>query len=58
MTYVLGAIVVAFLGWLVVGSLLGKVRVTGCCAIADPRRDARMRGAFDEDEPAAGAVGP
>jgi len=51
MVYVLGVLVVAFVVLVVVGSVTGRIKIKSCCA-ADPRRDLRMRGAF-EDEPAA-----
>ncbi|CUR54304.1 conserved hypothetical protein [metagenome] len=38
---------------LVIGALSGRVRVTSCCATADPSRDLRMRAAFEDDRPAA-----
>lgn len=49
MVQVLGAIVVAFLVFLVVGGITGRVKIKSCCAVADPRRDARMRAAFADD---------
>jgi hypothetical protein len=33
---------------LLVGALLGRVQARTACAVADPRRDLRMRSAFDE----------
>lgn len=45
--------VVAFVVFLVVGAITGRVKVVSCCSIADPRYDARMREAFadaDHDE--------
>ena len=48
MVIVLGVLVIVFLVLLAAGALTGRVRVTSCCAVADPRRDARMRGAFSE----------
>ncbi len=42
--------VVLFLVGLVVGAATGRIRAgRACCAVADPRRDLRMRAAFDED---------
>lgn len=48
MAYVFGIPSVLFLVVLVYGGLTGRVRLTSCCAVADPRRDLRMRAAFDE----------
>jgi hypothetical protein len=31
-----------------VGVLLGRVQARSACAVADPRRDLRMRSTFDE----------
>ncbi len=43
--------VVAFVVFLVVGAITGRVKVQSCCAVADPRCDARMREAFvDADD--------
>ena len=49
MLYVLAAFAVLALLALAVAGLTGRLRATSCCAPADPRRDARMRGAFEED---------
>ena len=35
---------------LAVAALTGRVRLQSCCAPADPRRDLRMRGAFEDEE--------
>jgi hypothetical protein len=51
MTYVIGGLVLAATLALAVGALTGRVRARSCCAVADPRRDLRMRGA----EPVRGA---
>ena len=48
MAYVFGIPCVLFLVFLVYGGLTGRVRLTSCCAVADPRRDLRMRAAFEE----------
>ena len=48
MAYVFGIPCVLFLVVLVYGGLTGRVRLTSCCAVADPRRDLRMRAAFEE----------
>jgi hypothetical protein len=70
MTYVFGVPAVLFLIALVYGGLTGRVRLSsGCCAVADPRKDLRMRAAFEEadlperdpspvDPPAQGSVQP
>ncbi len=50
MAYVLGIPVLVFLVVLVYGGITGRVRLSSCCAVADPRRDLRMRGAFEEAE--------
>ena len=41
--YILGGAVVVFLVLLVVGAVTGRVHVRGCCSIAEPGRDLRMR---------------
>lgn len=51
MVYVLGSLAALFLVWVVVGAVTGRVEVRSCCAVADPRRDARMRAAFEDDSP-------
>jgi hypothetical protein len=43
--------VAVFVVFLVVGSITGRVKMTSCCGIADPRCDARMRDAFPTDQP-------
>lgn len=52
MVYVLGSLAALFLVLLVVGVVTGRVEVRSCCTVADPRRDARMRAAFEDDSPA------
>ena len=49
MEYVFGIPALVFLVLLVYGGLTGRVRLSSCCAVADPRRDLRMQGAFDDD---------
>ena len=49
MAYVVGGVVVLFLVALVVGAVSGRVRTTACCTPADPRRDLRMRAAFEDE---------
>jgi len=46
MTWVFAVPVIAFLVFLVVGSVTGHVKLKSCCSIADPHCDARMRDAF------------
>ena len=46
MGWVLAVPVVAFVVFLVVGSMTGHVKMTSCCGAADPRCDVRMRDAF------------
>lgn len=53
MVYLLGGVVALFLVSLIVGALTGRVEVRSCCTVADPRSDARMRAAFEDDSPAA-----
>jgi hypothetical protein len=43
--------------FLVIGALTGRVKVSSCCASADPAKDLRMRAAF-ESEPHAHEPGP
>lgn len=52
MTYLLAVPVVAFVAFLVVGAVAGRVRVRSCCA-ADPRQDLRMRAAFPDERDGA-----
>jgi len=46
MTWVFATPVLAFLAFIVIGSLTGRVELRSCCGIGDPRCDARMRDAF------------
>ncbi|HET9842254.1 MAG TPA: hypothetical protein VFQ01_09640 [Nocardioides sp.] len=46
MAWVFAVPVVGFVVFLVVGAITGHVKVKSCCGIADPRCDARLRGAF------------
>jgi hypothetical protein len=48
MEWVFGGAVLAFLVLAVYGGLTGRVKGRACCSIADPRQDARMRGAFED----------
>jgi hypothetical protein len=47
MPYVIGVLAALFLGFMIVGALTGRLRMSACCAIADPSRDLRMRDAFE-----------
>lgn len=51
MVIALGVVVAAFIVTLVVGAVTGRVKVKSCCAVADPRRDLRMRDAFSDATP-------
>ena len=51
MVYLLGSVVALFVVMLVVGAMTGPVDLRSCCTVADPRRDARMRAAFEDDPP-------
>jgi len=46
MVIVLGVLVAVSLAALLIGAVTGRVKLTSCCAVADPRCDARMRSAF------------
>lgn len=48
MQYVLAFVVLAFLVALTTLAVTSRLTVRSCCAVADPARDLRMRGAFDE----------
>jgi hypothetical protein len=50
MAYVFGVPALLFLVTLVYGGLTGRVRLSSCCAVADPAKDLRMRAAFEDDE--------
>jgi len=52
MAYVFGVPAVVFLVVLVYGGLTGRIRLSSCCAVADPRQDLRMRAAFEDLDPA------
>jgi hypothetical protein len=51
MAYVFGIPVLVFLVVLCYGGLTGRVRLSSCCAIADPTKDLRMRAAVPEADP-------
>jgi hypothetical protein len=53
MAWVFAVPVAVFVVLLVVGSVTGRVRMTSCCAVADPRCDARMRDAFPPERPSS-----
>lgn len=50
LTFIFGIPVLVFLGALVYGGITGRVRTSSCCSVADPSKDLRMRGAFDDGE--------
>ena len=52
--YLIGGVVIAFLVFLVVGAITGRVKSRSCCSISDPRQDLRMRGAFEGESPPPG----
>ena len=49
MLFVLATVALLALLALGVAGLTGRLRAASCCVLADPRRDARMRGAFEDD---------
>lgn len=51
MIYVLAAVAVVAVVVTVWGTLTGRLRATGCCAVADPAKDLRMRAAFENPQP-------
>ena len=57
MQYVFGVPVLLFLVAIVYGGLTGRVRMTSCCAVADPARDLRMRAAFEDDDDQSSSSG-
>ncbi|MFZ2016739.1 MAG: hypothetical protein WAV00_23215 [Nocardioides sp.] len=48
MAYVFGIPTLVFLVVLVSGGLTGRIRLSSCCTVADPKKDLRMRGAFED----------
>lgn len=49
--YLIGALVIAFLVFLVVGALTGRVKAQSCCSLtSDPDTDLRMRGSESSSE--------
>jgi hypothetical protein len=58
MVQVLGVVAIVFSVLLILGAITGRVTVKSCCAVADPRRDARMRAAFEDAAPGAPDVEP
>lgn len=51
--YAVVAVFVAFVVALIFGAVTGRVRLSGCCTPADPRRDLRMRAAFEDEDDVA-----
>ncbi len=49
MTYAFGFLALLFVSVLVLGAATGRIQVRSCCAAADPRRDLRMRAAFEDE---------
>ncbi len=49
MDYVLGSLAALFLVAALIGAVTGRLTVRSCCAVADPKRDARMRAAFEDE---------
>jgi len=45
MRYLIGGVLAALTFVLAIGAIGGRVRIRSCCAVADPTRDLRMRGA-------------
>ncbi len=50
MAYVFGVPTLLFLAALLYGGITGRVRMSSCCSVADPSKDLRMRGAFEDAE--------
>lgn len=48
MQFVLAFVVLAFIVAITTLGLTGRLKVGSCCAVADPSRDLRMRGAFED----------
>lgn len=49
MEYALGGIAILVLLVTVLAAATGRLRLSSCCAIADPAKDLRMRDAFAPD---------
>lgn len=49
MQFVLAFVVLAFIVAITTLAVTGRLKVRSCCAVADPSRDLRMRGAFDDE---------
>ena len=49
LVYVIAAVVLGAVLFLVIGAVTGRVKVRSCCAV-DPSRDLRMRGVFNEQD--------
>ena len=56
MVVFLAVVVALFLVLLLAGAVTGRVKVRSCCAVADPRADARMRAAFEDPDLSAPAA--
>lgn len=52
MVYMVGGLAALFLFLFVLAAVTGRADARSCCTVADPRRDARMRAAFEDDPPA------
>ncbi len=50
MVIVLGVAVGIVTVALLLGAVTGRISATSCCSVADPRRDARMRAAFESGD--------
>jgi hypothetical protein len=48
MRWIALVVVIAPLVALAIGALTGRVQARSCCSVADPRRDLRMAGVFDD----------
>lgn len=51
MQVLLGVITLAFLAFVLVGAITGRVKAESCCSLSagDPQRDRRMAPAFTDD---------
>lgn len=56
MAYVFAIPVLLVFCALVYGGLTGRLRMSACCAVADPSKDLRIRGAFADAEPTNGGA--
>ncbi len=53
---ILGGVVAVFFVVIIVGGLTGRVRLKGCCGIADPSEDLRTGDAAEEGNVKAAGV--